>query len=159
MLRRAVLQIRLLALVVVSVLAMMTALVMLLSYPAVNSVRAATTICVNGTPIWDALASVQSGDTIRVAAGTYTEFVKITQTVFLLGGWNDDCTLRDPDANLTLIRPPDATFSVVFIHGQITDTSLVAPTFDGFTVSGVMVVAIMGAGCVLWTATPSSATT
>jgi hypothetical protein len=55
----------------------------------------AATFCVNGTSINAALAGAQPGNTIRVAAGTYTEYVTINKTVTLLVGWNAGCTVRD----------------------------------------------------------------
>lgn len=130
------LSIRLIISVVLTALFAVTAFVMLLAFSPVKEANAATTICVNGTPISAALASAQAGDTIRVAAGIYTEFVTITKTVTLLGGWNADCTLRDIDSNVTILRPPDPSFSVVTIQGQFGNPAAVAPTFDGFTVTG-----------------------
>jgi hypothetical protein len=102
----------------------------------------ATTLCVQPgslscyTTISAALAAAHVGDTIQVAAGTYIEYVVITQTVTVQGGWNATFTARDPSIYLSLIRPPDATFSVVYIQGQFADPSAVTPTFDGFTVTG-----------------------
>jgi hypothetical protein len=83
-----------------------------------------------------ALAASNPGDTIRVAAGTYVEYVIITKTVTLEGGWNASFTARDPQVNVTTIRPPDASFSVVFIQGKPGDPAAVAPTLDGFTITG-----------------------
>jgi hypothetical protein len=83
-----------------------------------------------------ALAVTNPGDVIRVAAGTYVEYVTITKTVTLEGGWNASFTARDPQAYVTTIRPPDASFSVVFIQGQFADPGAVAPTLDGFTITG-----------------------
>lgn len=83
-----------------------------------------------------ALASAQSGDTIRVATGAYIEYLTITQTLTLQGGWNSTFTLRDPVAYPTHIRPPDDTFSVVYIQGIFANSSAVAPTLDGFIISG-----------------------
>jgi hypothetical protein len=102
----------------------------------------AATLCVQSgnlrcsNTIGAALASAHPGDTIRVAAGTYIEYVTITQTVTLQGGWNSNFTARDPLAYPTIIRPPDATFSVVDIQGSFGDPGTVAPTLDGFTISG-----------------------
>jgi hypothetical protein len=83
-----------------------------------------------------ALLAAQPGDTIRVAEGTYTEYVVINQTLTLEGGWDTAFTIRDPALHVTTIQPPDATFSVVGIEGNIADSSLVAPTLDGFTITG-----------------------
>ena len=101
-----------------------------------------TTLCVQPgnlacfSSISAALAAAQPDDTIRVAAGTYIEYVTITKTVTLQGGWNASFTVRDPAVNVTLIRPPDSTFSVVYIQGQFGNPSAVAPTLDGFTITG-----------------------
>ena len=83
-----------------------------------------------------ALHAAHAGDTIEVAAGTYIEYVVITQTLSVQGGWNADFTARDPAAYPTIVRPPDAAFSVVYIQGQFGDHSAVAPTLDGFTITG-----------------------
>jgi hypothetical protein len=102
----------------------------------------ATTLCVQpGNPacfstISAALASAHTGDTIRVAAGTFIEYVTITKTVTLEGGWNSAFTARDPHLYQTVIRPPDASLSVVHIQGQYGNPAVVAPIFDGFTITG-----------------------
>jgi hypothetical protein len=83
-----------------------------------------------------ALGAAQPGDTIRVAEGTYTEYVVINQTLTLEGGWNTAFTTRDLAVHVTTIQPPDASFSVVDIEGNVADTSLVAPTLDGFRITG-----------------------
>ena len=83
-----------------------------------------------------ALAAAHTNDTIRVAAGTYIGYVTITQTVTLQGGWNAAFTQRDPVAFPSVILPPDANSSVVNIQGLFTDTTAVAPTLDGFTITG-----------------------
>ncbi len=96
----------------------------------------ATTLCVQPgslscfNSIGQAVMAAHTGDTIQVAAGTYIEYVVITQTVTLQGGWNATFTARDPAAFSTIIRPPDASFSVVDIEGPA------APTLDGFTITG-----------------------
>lgn len=102
----------------------------------------ADTLCVRpgnlgcSNTIGAALATAHPGDIIRVAAGTYSEYLTITQTVTLPGGWNSTFTARDPLAYPTLIRPPDSTFSVVDIQGSFGDPGTVAPTLDGFTIMG-----------------------
>lgn len=80
--------------------------------------------------IGQAITAAHTGDTIQVAAGTYIEYVVITKTVTLQGGWNATFTARDPAVFPTIIRPPDASFSVVDIEGPA------APTLDGFTITG-----------------------
>ncbi len=88
------------------------------------------------TTIHDALAMAQPGDTIQVAAGTYTENVHITQTVTLQGGWALDFSVRDLTQLTSTIVPADETFSVVYIDGDSGDTGLVAPVVDGFEIAG-----------------------
>ena len=82
------------------------------------------------------LAAAGAGDTVRVAAGIYTEFVVLDKNVALEGGWNAAFTARDPAANATTIQPPDATFSVVDIEGSFADPSTSTPVLDGFTITG-----------------------
>lgn len=86
--------------------------------------------------IQDALDLAQPGDTILVAAGVYKENVLISQTVTLQGGWDETFSLRDLDKFSSTILPADETVSVVFIHGEAGDTGLVAPTLDGFEITG-----------------------
>jgi hypothetical protein len=86
--------------------------------------------------IQSAVAAAQPGVTIRVAAGTYVEYVTITQTITLEGGWNSSFTVRDPQIYHSIIQPPDASFSVVDIEGQFSDPAAVAPVLDGFTITG-----------------------
>jgi hypothetical protein len=109
---------------------------------SLTPVQAAATLCVQPgnagcfSTIGAAMAAAQAGDTIRVAAGTYIEYVTINKTVTLQGGWNAGFTARDPLVNITTIRPPDASFSVVTIQGQFGNPGAVAPTLDGFTITG-----------------------
>ncbi len=104
--------------------------------------QAASTLCVQPgnascyNTISAALAAAHDGDVIRVVAGTYIEYVNINKTVTLQGGWNAAFTARDPAVNITTIRPPDANFSVVYIQGQFGNPVAVAPTLDGFTITG-----------------------
>lgn len=107
------------------------------------SVQAAATLCVkigggDGCyyPISAALNVAQPGDTIRVAAGTYTENLVITKTLSIEGGWNTSFTARDTASNVTTLRPADPDVAIVTIQGQFGNTSAVAPTIDGFTISG-----------------------
>ncbi len=86
--------------------------------------------------IQEALDLAQPGDTILVAAGVYNENVMISQTVILQGGWNETFSLRDLDQFTSTIVPADETFSVVSVHGSAGDTGLVAPTVDGFEITG-----------------------
>src|SRR4029079_15302534 len=88
----------------------------------------------------------QPGDVIKVAAATYieaklvggTQFnLYINKTVTILGGYTcADFTNQNPSANVTTIRPFTANDSVVAIFGIFGITSQVAPTIDGFTITG-----------------------
>lgn len=117
-------------------------LALLVALTAVTKPVYAATLCVKPggdgceTTINDALNMAQPGDTILVAAGTYTENVLITQTITLQGGWAPDFTFRDLELFASTVRPEDNTQSVVSIQGQIGDTNAVMPALDGFTISG-----------------------
>ncbi len=98
------------------------------------------------TTIQDAVDAAQTGDVIKVAAAAYTETktvsstpynLYITKTVSILGGFTCvDFTNQDPTTNITTINPSTPTQSVVSIQGQFGDTPQVAPTIDGFTITG-----------------------
>ncbi|MFN2234280.1 MAG: choice-of-anchor Q domain-containing protein [Anaerolineales bacterium] len=103
----------------------------------------AGTLCVKSdgeygceTSIGDALALAEEGDIVQVASGTYTENVFISQTITLQGGWAPDFSIRDLDTFSVTIRPETISESVVAIQGQFSDTSAVAPTLDGFIITG-----------------------
>jgi len=83
-----------------------------------------------------ALAFAQENDTIRVAAGVYQENVFISRTVTLQGGWSPDFSIRDINNFSSTINPLDNTQSVVAIQGQFGAPQTVAPTVDGFVISG-----------------------
>jgi hypothetical protein len=83
-----------------------------------------------------ALATAGDGDTIKVAAGTYVENVFISETVTLQGGWSPDFSIRDLSRFSSTILPADNTQSVVSIQGEFGDANAVAPTLDGFVISG-----------------------
>jgi hypothetical protein len=85
-----------------------------------------------------ALTASLAGDTIRVATGTYTENINLDKTITLEGGWDAAFSARDPLVNVTILNPADATLAVVTVSGQYGATSAVAPTIDGFTVSGAV---------------------
>jgi len=118
-------------------------LTLFLALAAVTRPAHADTLCVKPgggdgclASINGALALAQENDTIRVAAGLYFENVHISQTVTLQGGWSPDFSSRDVDAFLSVILPADNTQSVVAIQGDFADTSLVAPTLEGFVITG-----------------------
>lgn len=110
---------------------------------AASHALAAATLCVKpgggggcSSTIAAAVAAAQPGDTIQVAAGVYTENVVLTESVTLEGGWNSDFTSRDPALYISTIRPADPAVAVVTIQGQIANPAAVAPTLDGFTITG-----------------------
>ncbi|MBI3810836.1 MAG: Ig-like domain-containing protein [Nitrospirae bacterium] len=93
-----------------------------------------------------ALAAAKTGDIVGVAAGTYPESVVansfnynvlITQTVTLEGGWDISFNVMDPVANVTTITPLNP-YAVVAVEGVPGSTSTVAPTIDGFTITGAV---------------------
>ena len=86
--------------------------------------------------IGGALALAEPGDVVRVAAGTYTENVTITENVTLEGGWNATFTARDPAVYTSILSPSDATFSVVGIQGNVANPAGSTPVLDGFTIRG-----------------------
>jgi hypothetical protein len=83
-----------------------------------------------------ALALADSGDVVRVAAGTYVENVVLAENVTLEGGWNATFTARDPAAHVTAIEPDDPDFSVVAIQGSAVDPASSTPVRDGFKIRG-----------------------
>lgn len=83
-----------------------------------------------------ALVMADAADVIKVAPGTYVENVVISKTVTLQGGWAPDFSHRDLNAYIATIIPADNTGSVISILGQFGDTSAVAPTLDGFVITG-----------------------
>jgi hypothetical protein len=84
----------------------------------------------------DALAMAVDGDVIQVAAGVYVENVFISRTVTLQGGWAPDFSVRDLSQYTSTVLPADETYSVMTVDGNLGDTSLVAPTIDGFEITG-----------------------
>lgn len=93
--------------------------------------------------LWQAMASLQPGDTIRVAEGLYSGqgksglLPRITvSSVTLEGGWKADFSVRDPFRFPTVIAaPPDKqgkTGSV--LHAETPDGKLTDVTIDGFVI-------------------------
>jgi hypothetical protein len=119
------------------------ALAIFLTLAEASEPSAADTLCVKPdgedgclTSINDALALAQENDTIQVAAGMYVENVHISQTVTLQGGWALDFSVRDLGVFSSTIVPANNTQSVVAIEGQSGNTNAVAPTLDGFVITG-----------------------
>ncbi len=100
----------------------------------------------NFTTIQAAVDNAQPGDVIKVAAATYTEAklvsgtqynLYLAKTLTIRGGYTcADFTNQNPSTNVTTIRPFTANESVVSIFGVFGTTSQVAPTIDGFTITG-----------------------
>jgi hypothetical protein len=83
-----------------------------------------------------ALGLATDGDTLYLAAGTYTgtgsEVVRITQSITLYGGWDGAPTgpvARDPTTHVTALNG-EGRRRVMVITGTI------APTIDGLTITG-----------------------
>lgn len=78
--------------------------------------------------IQQAIDSASSGDTVKVATGTYNENVLIQEMeIILYGGYNGDFSSRASDANLTTIQG-DGTNSTVSLNGAA------ASVVDGFRI-------------------------
>jgi hypothetical protein len=80
------------------------------------------------------LAQAASGDTIKVAAGLYPEFVSIDVpiTVTFSGGWTANFASRDPAVNVTTVENDQTdSFAIQGVQGQTFDVTL-----DGFSIVG-----------------------
>jgi hypothetical protein len=114
--------------------------------PAVNEWHVCQSGGADFTTIQAAVDNAQPGDVIKVAAATYIEAkvvsatqynLYIAETVSILGGYTcADFTNQNPSANVTIIRPFTPEQSVVSIFGVFGTTSQVAPTIDGFIITG-----------------------
>ncbi|MBN1475125.1 right-handed parallel beta-helix repeat-containing protein [Candidatus Sumerlaeota bacterium] len=92
----------------------------------------ATVIDVGGTgphaTVQAGVDAAASGDTVRVAAGTYSETVEIDVGIALEGGWNADFSARDWDTNVTTI---DAVLAGSVVWVNTPDPV----TIEGFTIT------------------------
>ncbi len=69
--------------------------------------------------IQDAAGAATPGDTILVAGETYANPVVADRAVYILGGWNNDFTVRDPIAYPTTIRCAGSCVSFMNISSGI----------------------------------------
>jgi hypothetical protein len=105
------------------------------------------TACTQASPcdLQTALNNAAHGDTIYIAAGTYTgtggAVITVTKSIALYGGWDGNTTtppVRDPDAHPTTMDG-EGSRRGVYVSGDIT------VTLEGFTVTNG-VASIKGAG-------------
>ena len=75
-----------------------------------------------------AIDAANSGDTVSVVAGTYTENVVISKTIFLLGGF-DDTFLSTRTPRSSTIQGGGVDSVVKILNGAHV-------TLDGFTITG-----------------------
>ncbi len=80
-----------------------------------------------GTPIQTAVSAASPGDTISVAAGTYTEQVVIDKNLTLTGAGSGTTIIQAPDP---LVLDVYNRYNIVLFNGSIT------VEFSGFTVQG-----------------------
>ncbi len=91
---------------------------------------ATVTVCASGctyTAIQPAVTAALSGDTISVAAGTYTEQVVIDKNLTLTGAGSGTTIIQAP---AVLVNSPTGTKEIVSVTGSIT------AEISGFTVQG-----------------------
>ncbi len=87
------------------------------------------TVPVQFPTIQSAVDASSGGDTILVAHGTYNEAVRIQQGLTLLGGWNNEFTVRDTDQWTTTVDGEGLESACFQCRGQEGDHV----TIDGFT--------------------------
>lgn len=112
--------------------------------PSANEFRVCNSNGTYSQTIQSAVDAAQSGDVIKVAGGVYVEAkpslganLFISKTLYIYGGYNcSDWTTQNPTLNVSRIQPSTSAISVVYIQGQFGNTTVVAPTFDGFTITG-----------------------
>lgn len=87
------------------------------------------------TPAWaahaiqDAIDAAVSGDSILVAASTYSETLLVDAAVYLQGGWDAGFAVWNPGTNVTTIQ---SAASVVTFASVASGT----PGIEGFTIAG-----------------------
>jgi hypothetical protein len=102
-----------------------------------NDCAVSTTPC---RSISYAVGQAAEGDTIKVARGSYRDFVLITgtTTLTLSGGWAKDFTSRDARNTPTIVRPPRRTGQPAIAIWSLTSATheRVDATVDGFVFKG-----------------------
>ncbi|RJR26421.1 MAG: T9SS C-terminal target domain-containing protein [Candidatus Latescibacterota bacterium] len=69
--------------------------------------------------IQDAINAAAPGDSILVAAESYTQALTVNKAVFLLGGWSPDFTVRDPETYPTRIRAAGSLVSFLNVSSGV----------------------------------------
>ncbi len=78
--------------------------------------------------IQDAVNAAIPGDTICVAGATYNSSVAVTKAVYILGGWNSDFTVNDPETYTTTVQSAGSPVSFVTLTGEVCG-------IEGFTIT------------------------
>lgn len=113
---------------VCAALAVAAAGILLLLLPQMARAGSTITVGPDGdyATIQAGVAAAQSGDTILVQSGAFTESIEITESLTLLGGYNQSFTARTPRSTKIL-----GSTSVIWIYGEGIDA-----TIDGFEITG-----------------------
>jgi len=68
--------------------------------------------------IQDAVVAARAGDSIMVAEATYSENVSVTTPLYILGGWNSDFTVRDPEIYESRIQRTGTSVSFMSLGAE-----------------------------------------